>query len=274
MENAEAAQPNPATPGQSPPGSGRSMPRLSAIVAEAVVPRLVEAHARGTTITGSDLRDLLRALQSPGEAPARELFQKFRDRGIPTSALWLDLLAPAAQALGRLWEEDLCDFTQVTLGVLRLHDMLRSQGWPPVRTAPGGRRVLLACAPGEQHTLGILVVAEFFRQAGWDVDVLLGEDDPLMSLRKGWYDVAAFSLGAEIHAGALRALIARARRVSMNGALGIMVGGSYFSREPGRVAEFDADACALDAREAAGLADTIVASRAAGVSGAAAALAQ
>ena len=39
-----------------------------------------------------------------------------RSDGIPLSALYLDLLAPAARRLGEMWEEDTCSFTDVTIG--------------------------------------------------------------------------------------------------------------------------------------------------------------
>ena len=32
----------------------------------------------------------------------------------------------------------------------------------------GGRRALLVSVPGEQHSFGVTMVAEFFRRAGWD----------------------------------------------------------------------------------------------------------
>ncbi len=31
-----------------------------------------------------------------------------------------------------------------------------------------GRRILLLTMPGEQHTLGLMIVEEYFRRYGWD----------------------------------------------------------------------------------------------------------
>ena len=36
-------------------------------------------------------------------------------------------------------------------------------------TPVDGRRILLTAVPGEQHSFGLYMVAEFFRRAGWDV---------------------------------------------------------------------------------------------------------
>ena len=88
------------------------------------------------------------------------------------AALCLDLLAPAARWLGKAWEDDRCDFSTVTLGLMRLQHMVRDYGrmlTRDVRPTAQGRRILLANPPGEQHSFGRDMLAGFFRRAGWDV---------------------------------------------------------------------------------------------------------
>ena len=95
-----------------------------------------------------------------------------RVRGVSLSAVYLELLAPAARMLGELWEEDRVSFADVTVALCRLHDVMRnlSASQPPATdTLPQGRRALLVPMPGEQHTFGLVMVADFFRRAGWDV---------------------------------------------------------------------------------------------------------
>ena len=45
-------------------------------------------------------------------------------RGASVETLYLDLLAPTARHLGDLWDADVCDFTEVTVGLGRLQQVL------------------------------------------------------------------------------------------------------------------------------------------------------
>ena len=47
-------------------------------------------------------------------------------RRVTPSAVYLDLLTPAARQLGAMWDEDRCDFTQVTVGLMRLQQVMRA----------------------------------------------------------------------------------------------------------------------------------------------------
>ena len=50
--------------------------------------------------------------------------ETLRAKGLGLECIYLELLAPAARHLGELWEADLCDFTQVTLGLWRLQQVM------------------------------------------------------------------------------------------------------------------------------------------------------
>ena len=62
---------------------------------------------------------------------------------------------------------------------------------------PTGRRVLLLPGPGEQHTFGLSMVAEFFRRSGWEVVGGTGPEslDPVRAVRDEWFDVVGISVG-------------------------------------------------------------------------------
>jgi DNA-binding transcriptional MerR regulator len=49
--------------------------------------------------------------------------------------------------------------------------------------APGAARAVLACAPGERHTLGLIALAIGLRRRGWSV-TYLGADTPIPDLRR------------------------------------------------------------------------------------------
>ncbi|MBP6851739.1 MAG: cobalamin B12-binding domain-containing protein, partial [Rhodoferax sp.] len=171
-----------------------------------------------------------------------------------------------ARHLGSLWEQDLCDFTEVTIGLGRLHQVLRelSPGFSqPLSHAGNGRRILLLPSPGEQHTFGLVMVSEFFRHAGWDVAGGPWEAgaDPVIMVRREWFDVVGFSLGSELHLDELAQCIRAVRKAAINPRVGIMVGGPIFSLHPEFVARVGADGAASDGRKAPDVAEKLSASR-------------
>lgn len=194
---------------------------------------------------------------------ASAYLEAMRARGVSLETLYLHLLAPAARRLGELWSADLCDFTNVTVALGRLQQALRELS-PAFRdeVAPRqhGRRALLMPAPGEQHTFGLFMVAEFFRRAGWDVwgGPPASSNDLTSMVRADWFDVVGLSVGCESRLDVLAAGIRAMRRASRNRAVGVMVGGPVFVEHPELVAFVGADATAVDARQAAEQAESIV----------------
>jgi methanogenic corrinoid protein MtbC1 len=183
--------------------------------------------------------------------------------GMNLEALYLDLLAPAARHLGTLWDEDLVDFTQVTIGLGRLHRVLRdvTPSFHSGAAQPrADRRALLVPAPGEQHTFGLTMVTEFFRRAAWVVwsGAPATPADLVGLVRDNWFSVVGFSLGSEARLDGLRAGILRVRRASQNPCVGIMVGGPLFIEHPELVAGVGADATAADGLQAVAQAQSLL----------------
>jgi methanogenic corrinoid protein MtbC1 len=165
-----------------------------------------------------------------------------------------------------MWEQDLCTFVDVTVAVGRLQQALRDMSAGlAFRPADGEsvRRVLLVPAPGEQHTFGLVMVSEFFREAGWEVTGGPHPQlDPVAQVRKEWVDVVGFTLAGELHLASLTAAIAAVRKASLNPRVGILVGGPQFLLNPGLAREVGADALAIDGSLAPSIADKLVETRA------------
>jgi methanogenic corrinoid protein MtbC1 len=187
-----------------------------------------------------------------------------RARGASLQSLYLDLLAPTARHLGDLWNADLCDFTAVTLGLWRLQQVLRELSTAfhdEVDQRECGRRVLLAPAPGDQHTFGLFMVAEFFRRDGWEVwcEPLSTSNDMVARLRNRWFAVVGFSVGSEARLDSLAIMIRAIRRASQNRSIGVMVGGPIFVEHPEFAARVGADATAADGSQAVSQARSMLA---------------
>lgn len=250
---------------------------LSQAIEHEIIPRLMLAHrvpsvcfsqqSVGVPQVGLvDVQEFSRLVLSLDENMAQACIDAMRVRGITIETIYLDLLAPVARHLGELWEQDLCDFTEVTVGLGRLHRVLRQLS-PAFGLAQGqpvsGRRILLLPGPGEQHTFGLVMVAEFFRRAGWDVAGGPWEAgaDPVVMVKREWFDVVGFSSANEQFLPELSLCIDSVRKAALNPDVGIMVGGPAFSLNPEWVAKVQADVAVNDGDKAPEAAENLVLSR-------------
>jgi MerR family transcriptional regulator, light-induced transcriptional regulator len=261
------------------------MSQLARTIELEIIPRLMLAHrtaieplprplGRRQDITAEDVRHFARMVLSHEEDSAFAAIQTWRAREVSVEMIYLDLLAPTARYLGELWEDDLCNFTDVTVGLGRLQRVLRELSpalGRSVEHPSQGRRVLLLPSPGEQHTFGLVMVAEFFRRAGWDVTggAWAAGADAAALVNAEWFDVIGFSLGAEVHLSQLAAIIAGVRHATCNQNIVILVGGPLFGLHPEFVDQVGADGMTIDGREAPSLAEGLIAGhvRPSGVTG-------
>ena len=240
---------------------------------EEVIPRLVLARrATGSAPDAPDLSDesqseeigaLLKLVLEGSEPQAREFVQSRHEQGVTAESLFLDLISPTARRLGVMWEDDECSFSDVTIGVMRLANVMRlishafDKDFNPDSSAP---RALLLQAPGEQHGLGLAMVVHFFRRAGWNVrSVPVASSRELLDLVKAdWYGVIGLSVACNERLDALAADIRAIRRVSRNRDIGVMVGGPPFLAHPQLAAMVGADATAADGRTAVQRAQSLI----------------
>lgn len=198
------------------------------------------------------VRDFVATVVAPDDRPVREFIGRLREAGISPESIFLDLLAPAARMLGAQWEEDVCGFAEVTIALGRMQLVLRDLSRLFVRDrleADLVGRVLLAGVPGEQHSLGLFMVAEFFIRDGWGVQVGPGERESalLADIGATHYDIIGFSTSCDSRLDHLKRLIQRVRASSRNRNVVIMVGGRAFNEQPELVDRVGADASALNA---------------------------
>ena len=226
-----------------------------------VVPRLLLAHrgrlaaAVPAPLAVAGVEQLAEIAMAHGTPETLAFVERQRAGGLALDAVYLDLLAPAARLLGRLWEEDRVDFGRVTIATDRLRQVMRSLGRAHQDAAclrQVTHRALLVPGPGDQHSFGLAMVAEFFGRAGWHV--WSGVPDSLEQLvqmvRREWYGVVGFSVGTGARLDALGEAIRKVRRLSSNRRIGVMVGGPVFHERPELVALVGADATASDGRQA------------------------
>lgn len=242
-------------------------------IERAVIPRLVQARRpAGSDSPGLppapgalELQTFVSRILHGREADMQGQVMQLRRSGVSVSDIYLHLLAPAARTLGSLWDQDLCDFPGVTVGLGRLQRLLRelseafeAEAPPadPTRAAGAGElRVLLAQAPREQHSFGLSMVAAYFRRAGWIVEGGIGGSEaaePALRAQADWFDAVGFSIGSQVHLPWLQEQVRNLRLLSRNPHLAVLVGGPLVLTQPACAQQAGADACITDASQAPG----------------------
>jgi MerR family transcriptional regulator, light-induced transcriptional regulator len=122
--------------------------------------------------TGGLRRAYVDALVALEARRARDLVEDAAERGVPAERIYLEVLTPALVEIGECWERG-----EITVGHEHLATAVTSSllaGLAPRLGARGGdgRRALVACTGGEQHSVGSQMVADFLSASGWLVDHL------------------------------------------------------------------------------------------------------
>jgi len=238
------------------------MARLLRTIEGEIVPRLLLARRAAQSTAAADagagrrpdeadVTELVRLLLAHDVGVASAYVESVRQWGASFESVCLCLLAPAARELGLLWEADECDFMQVTVGLCRLHQLLRELS-PAFRIESVEprieRNILLTPVPGDQHTFGITLVAQFLRRAGWQVwSEFSGSTEELLELvRTHWFVAVGLSVGSETRVDDLPRVIQAVRHASRNRSVGILVGGPLLVARPELADLIGADATAMD----------------------------
>lgn len=243
--------------------SKERLARLARTIETDVIPRLVQAHRPlaanpqpgSATPSRTEVDAFVQLIVQAGEAEAIASIEHLRERGVAVESLYLDLFGPTARRLGEMWEEDICDFSTVTVALGRLQRLLRELSaafGTEVGHPANGRRALFVQPRDEQHSFGLSMVAEFFRRDGWDVIGGVGGavTSPQAKVRDEWVDIIGFSVGSNGRLPWLRETIVAVRAASRNLALGVLVGGPPFVAHPEWAVEVGADGTARNGKEA------------------------
>ncbi|MBU3737605.1 MAG: cobalamin B12-binding domain-containing protein [Rhodoferax sp.] len=205
--------------------------------------------------SSGDLASALCEAALRGHDHAMALVASWVEAGIDLEHLYLDVVTPAARALGEGWLSDRIDFASVTLASYTLQqivyewsDKFLDSGSPASRDLS----LLVLSASGNSHGLGPSLLGQFFRRAGWRVQSECCESDTQLAriVQSEWYDLVGFSVSMDQWAAHLPACIARLRRLSANPGVLVMVGGPWVDAHPLQASALGADWVGGDAHEA------------------------
>jgi len=255
------------------PVAARAALALARTIEDQIVPRLIVARApppvsppsSGLVPLSADVLDLS-ALAIGGDPEAARHHVTGALARQSYESVCLDLLAPAARHLGQMWDDDLCSFTDVSIGLARLHESLRDishDGGDGAAEGMRRRKILLAQAPGDQHMFGLSMVSNLFSHAGWSVTALFPGHvlEMTAALRREWFGVVGISLGSEVNLQNVATMLPRLRECSRNRSIAIMVGGPLFVACPDIARQIGADATAADGVQATWQAENLLTAR-------------
>lgn len=236
---------------------------LARFISSEIIPRLLHLHTevvpdappvdvliKALKPDGADVDALAHIVLGDDLEAAATYIKVMRDRGLSMEALYIELLEPTARYLGQMWDNDECDFIDVTVGVGRLQTLLsifnETYPLPKLRTK---RRVLIATTPGNQHFLGASMIEKLLSAAGWRVQTEYSSnaDEIRRSVRKKWFAVIGLTAGSDRQLEGLKSIIADVRKESKNDNIRVLVGGPMFTENPALAIEVGADATAPNA---------------------------
>jgi methanogenic corrinoid protein MtbC1 len=187
---------------------------------------------------------LLVALLAGDEGAADDVFRRAVARGADPALIARDLVQPALDEVGRLWEKGQIGIAEEHLATALVSRTFLMRAACDQAAPLGAPRLILTCVAGEFHELGARVAAEIGRREGWQVE-LLGANVPrdaaldYIALRKP--EAVGLSLSLAGHIVEAAAMVRRIRAVAPGAK--VLAGGIAFRRDPELTDATGADAC-------------------------------
>ena len=243
---------------RAPQRRDRSAIELARMVESEIIPRLMLAHrdlvapedlqAVGPAVTSDALETFVRMTLQCEVGKLVAFVKAMMSAGLTLSEAYRELLIPTARLLGEYWEDDTLSFSDVTIGLSRLQQVVRAFGRdaPPRDLSDDAHSAYFIPCPYEQHTFGLTILEDSFRRNGWRtwLDASATPEQATDAVRSDWFDVFGLSATSEASSELIASTIGTVRKASRNPRLLVLVGGGLFAAHPELVAEVGADATA------------------------------
>lgn len=143
-------------------------------------------NAAAVDVAARLVRFYLDALRAADAAGAYRIVSEALAQGMSIPQLYQRVIGPAMYEVGRLWEKGALTVADEHLATALTHRVLAALRPPPrVEARPGSaaakKRAMLAAVQGEQHALGLRMVADVLEDVGFET-IYLGADVPTGAL--------------------------------------------------------------------------------------------
>ena len=230
---------------------------LQQTIATHVIPQLLGQKPSRAGLSEHS-RTLAQACLLPQTGATLDCARRLLAQGLAMESLYTQAIPEAARLFHDWWEVDEIDFVAVTRGTFQLEELIYALSVDFVMTnrsehqAGKGCSALLVNTPGSHHSLGLLILSQFFKRHGWQVisSNQFSATDIGTAVRSEWVDVLGLSMSDVHQVAAMKKLINQARRGSSNPHLQVMVGGPLLRFQPDLAALVGADFSSAHADEA------------------------
>ncbi len=231
---------------------GKILPHIIEQHLESSIPEDLQAKASADEKIIAELTALV--LREDARASVN-FVKEIHASGTSLEDIYLLLLTPVARKLGEMWEEDESSFTDVTIGLWRIKQLMYDLS--PIfqqyaEQNKTGSSIMLVPLPGSQHNLGLFMVSEFFAKAGWRIwgELAATEDDIIQMAANEWFDIVGLSASVREQFPQLKELIKGIKAKSKNPNVGVIIGSPVFNQFPELVDDIGADMVGMDAEDA------------------------
>lgn len=216
-------------------------------------PRLVG----GTTFTGKSALDtaqvhILAHACLHGLDAARQVMYSWQRQGQSLADIYVQGIAPCARLFGEWWCSDKLDFAMTTIVSSHLQQLLHDFSAEFLQEDPmprNGWSLLLVTEPGAQHSMGLFMLSEFFKRAGWTVTLGVPQDASEFQhlCQTDWFDAVGVSISTDRHLQTLAALVPQIKENAGNPNMCLFLGGPMALIDPAQLNKISAEVVAEDA---------------------------
>lgn len=209
---------------------------------------------KGGMLDDEEINRITQLLLSTEDGAFELAITVLKTHGVSINYIVLDLIPTIARRLGKQWEDDTLSFAEVSIGVNRLERVIHKLDYLFQVTQlekRGDHSILISVFPESQHSLGTLILSNYFIHSGWRV--YRPENTSLKSisreLESNKHDAIAISISCDEQLERLPNTISVLREKSKNPKIIVLIGGPLYNKAPAKFDHIQADIKAFTPEE-------------------------
>jgi len=209
---------------------------------------------RGGVLGDEEIDRITQLLLSTEDGAFELAITVLKTHGVSINYIVLDLIPTIARRWGKQWEDDTLSFAEVSIGTNKLERVIHKLDYLFQVTQlekRGNHSILISNFPESQHSLGTLILSNYFIHSGWRV--YRPENNSLKSisreLESNSHDAIAISISCDEQLEQLPNTIRLLREKSKNPKIIVLIGGPLYNKTPTKFAHIQADITAFTPEE-------------------------
>ncbi|QWE18032.1 cobalamin B12-binding domain-containing protein [Polynucleobacter corsicus] len=209
---------------------------------------------QGNALADEEIDRITQLLLSTEDGAFELAITVLKTHGVSINYIVLDLIPTIARRLGKQWEDDTLSFAEVSIGVNKLERVIHKLDYLFQVTQlekRGNHSILITNFPESQHSLGTLILSNYFIHSGWRV--YRPENNSLKSIAKELESIShnalAISISCDEQLELLPNIISTLRGKSKNPKIKVLIGGPLYNKAPEKFAHIEADITAFTPEE-------------------------